>query len=278
MLTSREQYKAALRPLVGDVAWILLRRARRAVSQRLGHHPVIYSVAPHDLSRYHDLLDRLLREGRTELLLEHAHLAHQHRADRVNLVLRHDVDFDPRRLFAMTELEVRSGVRSTVYVRTDGEAYRVQDFQDPLRELARQGFEIGLHSSAFREDSPGWAFLEEVRIFRESLGFAPAVMTTHGFHPFTLKVAVRQERFLRELSRHRVAGILSNEFPGYGFDLTITDSNFSPGRIYTYLTEEFPRLPSYPVGRRVQLLTHPEYWGGAQPDGVAMRTGRREGA
>jgi len=260
MLTPRERLKARLQPMTGDTAWVLLRWARRWLWQHAWQRPVVDSVAPHPLSVYEELVGTLRHNGHAELLLGSAHLAKRHRPDRLNVVLRHDVDFDPRPLFAMTELEVRLGIRSTIYVRADGEAYRLADYQEPLRELVRQGFELGLHSSAYRDRASIPLFQKELCVFQECLGFPPTIMTTHGLYPFPLTLAVRLERFLRELARQRIGGILSDEFPGYGFDVGIADSNFSRGRTYTYLTPEFRRLPSLPVGRRVQVLTHPEYW------------------
>lgn len=66
------------------------------------------------------------------------------RDDRVNIALRHDLDFVPRYGFRMTELDKEHGVRSTTYLRISLQ-YNIMDVIPFYQDFEANGFEVGYH-------------------------------------------------------------------------------------------------------------------------------------
>lgn len=65
------------------------------------------------------------------------------------LVLRHDLDKNPHSMYPMAQVEMRLGVKSSIFVRVMGAEYNPLSYQvvTVLKRLERDGFEIGLHSN-----------------------------------------------------------------------------------------------------------------------------------
>jgi len=59
----------------------------------------------------------------------------------LTLILRHDVEWNPRRALAFAELEIACGFRSTFYFRVDTKAFDLSI----MRQLQDEGFEVGYH-------------------------------------------------------------------------------------------------------------------------------------
>jgi hypothetical protein len=235
---------------------------RRALGFRRALHgsAAVLSAAPHDLGLY----ERMMREG-LETRGVRFLLTGQFRDRRadprcVNLVLRHDIDADPERLFAMADIEARYGIRSTIYVRADEREYRLRDYGDRLRGLYSSGFEIGLHSVAYVASRPDGALSLERGVFAASLGFQPTLLTTHGVYPGSLRLAARRQFFIRETVATTWPTVFSDEFGDQRFDVYLGDANFDAKRTMTYITPDFVQFAGLAPGTTVQLLTHPQYW------------------
>jgi hypothetical protein len=63
------------------------------------------------------------------------------------IILRHDVDIHVRPAYEMSRLEKECGVRSTYFFLTTANTYNLNSTRDRklIREMADEGFEIGLH-------------------------------------------------------------------------------------------------------------------------------------
>ena len=244
-------------------ARVLFWEARRSAVRLRGvfhGRASVLSTAPHGLGLYDRLLREGLATGRVRFLLTQQFRDRSIDPRGVNLVLRHDIDADPERLFAMADIEARRGIRSTIYVRADEREYRLQDFADRLRELHAAGFEIGLHSVAYITTRPDQALAAEADVFGASLGFRPDLLTTHGMHPRSLRLAARRECFIRRSVAAAWPTVFSDEFGGRRFDVYLGDANFDTGRTMTYITRDFVEFGGLAPGTTVQLLTHPQYW------------------
>src|SRR4030042_6360664 len=66
------------------------------------------------------------------------------------ILLRHDIDYLPRRALSIARIEKKLGIRSTYFVRVHGEYYHPFDrLSFPIiEEIIQLGHEIGLHSEA----------------------------------------------------------------------------------------------------------------------------------
>jgi len=64
-------------------------------------------------------------------------------ADRINVLLRHDADFDVG--YGMAELDQKYSVRSTFYVRLHAKEYNLSKVIPFYKDLESKGFEIGYH-------------------------------------------------------------------------------------------------------------------------------------
>jgi hypothetical protein len=75
------------------------------------------------------------------------------------LLLRHDVDFCPRRALAMARLEAGAGYRATYFFLLTSEVYNLltSEWLGALREIVALGHEVGLHydAAALEAWSPG---------------------------------------------------------------------------------------------------------------------------
>lgn len=95
-----------------------------------------------------------------------------YRPDKVNILLRHDMDYDNG--YGMLELDYNHGFRSTSYLRLHAEIYYViQQVTKFYELLEKHGFEVGYHYEVIEQTLKGsqidWDAAE--RLFGEELGF-----------------------------------------------------------------------------------------------------------
>ncbi len=69
--------------------------------------------------------------------------ASSYRPDKINILLRHDADFDSG--IGMVLLDLDHSIRSTTYLRVYGDEYKIEEVRDFYQKLERLGFEVGLH-------------------------------------------------------------------------------------------------------------------------------------
>lgn len=65
------------------------------------------------------------------------------------LLLRHDIDKNPHSMYPLAEVELKLGVKSSIFVRVMGADYNPVSYSvtNDLMDLEKNDFEIGLHSN-----------------------------------------------------------------------------------------------------------------------------------
>ena len=106
------------------------------------------------------------------------------------LILRHDVEWNPRRALALAEIDRACGIRSTFYFRVDTRAYDLT----AMRYLQDEGFEVGYHFNTLDRCHGDFAaatalFEEELRRLREA-GIDVTSVKQHG-NPRVKKVGYK---------------------------------------------------------------------------------------
>ena len=69
--------------------------------------------------------------------------ASSYRPDKINILLRHDADFDNG--IGMVLLDLDHSIRSTTYLRVYADQYKIGEVRNFYQTLERLGFEVGLH-------------------------------------------------------------------------------------------------------------------------------------
>jgi hypothetical protein len=164
------------------------------------------------------------------------------------IILRHDVDFTLEAAWELSRVEERAGVRSTYFVLLTSHYYNPASSRGRwiLRDLARRGFEVGLH-------------------------FDPVVYEDSGIDDLAEQFDA-ERRFLRALAGDEVRSVtihcptshgLYPMFPGV---VNAYDPRwFGPDR---YLSDSLRRWRRNPIDfvrsaaalGRVQVLTHPLHY------------------
>lgn len=222
----------------------------------------VLSFGPHPPGLYDYILERLLKDGGLNVVPARELHSGRVSSGRGSLVLRHDLDAQPEKLRVFTEAERRLGVRSSIYVRVDYDAYDPQQVAGQLRVLRDEGFEIGLHTAAYQAPEPLAALERELERFRTVLGFEALSLNTHGVFPSSRALGARRQEFLQELSRRAAEMNLTavdHNLPGT-YDLLVGDANLALNRRLSYLGRNVLELARLPAGQRGLFLTHPEYW------------------
>lgn len=162
--------------------------------------------------------------------------------------LRHDVDLHPMLCQPTFDVELKLGVRSTVYVMIDNPFYSLREKQiiNYLRRLIIDGFEVGLHFE--------WLSL----VTGKEQDFVSE---------FELAV-----RLLEDVCEHKIRSFSLHQprektpqFNTQGLVSAYDPTKFHPSR---YLSDSRMSFRSDPlefvsrgVSEVIQLLTHPEYYG-----------------
>jgi len=228
--------------------------------RRPDEHPAVAQhIAPHSIALYeHIVLAYVESPACVFVSMRDLILGRLHR-DKVNVILRHDVDGFPERLHLFYEAESRHHVRSTFYVLPSEADYRMADHRDELIELNRLGFDVALHTTAWGRDDQKAYFQWEIDVFRDALGFSPTTFTLHGYRPWSEDVVHRRARFMT-LMPELLALYPDCAGTDYGRpdNLVISDSAFQ-GEVSRWPAGA-PSIQRIPGGGTVKLLTHPNYW------------------
>lgn len=177
------------------------------------------------------------------------------------LVLRHDVEWDPRRALAIAEIEKAHGVRSTFYFRVDTKAFDLAI----MRYLQDEGFEVGYHFNTL--DRCGGNFDRAIALFENDLqqlrgaGIEVKTVCSHG-DPRVKKVGykVNNEIFLRDpnlRARNRLRGeaYLDIDFSCLQY-LSDVGVRWAKAGSTKEVISRIARK-EWPI---VYILTHPDYW------------------
>lgn len=104
------------------------------------------------------------------------------------VILRHDIDNSPEKALQLARLENKLSVRSTYFVLLTSDFYNVfsKRTEDALREIAKQGHEIGLHFDEKRypevfgkpNECVGY-ILKEARLLQDALDLPITTVSMH---------------------------------------------------------------------------------------------------
>ncbi len=177
-------------------------------------------------------------------------------------IVRHDVEWELPRTLAITDLEEKFGIDSSLYVRLDTPVYQPAI----LRRLQSTGFEIGYHYNTL--DRCGGDFAAAAQLFRDDLrrmrddGLVVRSVIPHGDprvkksgYRINSDLIDRYPELYQEMRLIDVATELPRRYPNHTYvrDLGIRWNKASSSQqLVRYL-----RAQEWPV---LYMLTHPDYW------------------
>lgn len=174
------------------------------------------------------------------------------------ILLRHDIDSQPRRHLEIAKIEKSLGISSTFFVRVHGEYYGVFDQENYkiIKKIAQLGHEIGLHSEArtystiYKED-PKNIFLKEKAILEQIIGKKIVSASEHA--PLDRPENFWENHLFKRIGKNKL-GIIYHPF----------DEEL---RKFHYLSDSLGKwregcfcenLNKYD---KIQLLVHADIWG-----------------
>lgn len=244
----------------------LLEETRAAVAsfvRHLEYHgfapPRLLSVSPHNIRLYEYFIRRHLGEGTALITSDELYGGRALERTKSYVLLRHDVDYTPENLHLFTEIEMKLGVRSDIYVVLDETYYDIAPYVADLKYLAKEGFVVGLHTLAPLHDDFYSELRREVDEFERLLGFVPRYFTIHG-PPSVDRPSDwlrMRERFIVKIGP-RMASFGFRGSPSIGgIDAWVEDSG--AGGEFAYLPLAWiDRRPE--MGQILGVLAHPDHW------------------
>ena len=179
----------------------------------------------------------------------------------LTLILRHDVEWNPRRALAFAELEKGFGFRSTFYFRVDTKAFNLSI----MRQLQDEGFEVGYHFNTL--DRCGGDFNKAIALFERELnmlreaGIKVETVCSHG-DPRVKKIGykVNNEIFLRDPNLRSRNGLVGEAYLDIDFSsltyLSDVGIRWNKARSTKELISKIA-CQEWPI---IYMLTHPDYW------------------
>lgn len=124
------------------------------------------------------------------------------------IILRHDVDFSPRKAIDMARIEYQLGVKSTYFVLLSTEFYNVfsKETADILSQIIEMGHEIGLHFDEQRYNATSIDQMKdyvykEASILEKALDSEVNVISMHRPSKFTLNNNIEFEGLINSYSK-----------------------------------------------------------------------------
>jgi hypothetical protein len=223
----------------------------------------VLAVAPYSQYLYQALLVYMQQSGKVHFCKAlDVHRNNGISKSSVNVVLRHDLDSDPLNVKILTNIEEGLGISSSIYVRVDDETYHIESCRDILIELQDKGFEIGIHTVAYREENWKIALLADIDKFRRVLGFTPYSVNTHGYSSDEL-ILKRRSIFLNSMCEDKdiSSQLVLTDHNGTGvYNYGYGDANFARNRSVIYLKNDILRTPQLQPGSNAYFMTHSDYW------------------
>jgi hypothetical protein len=177
---------------------------------------------------------------------------HQARANRRDLILRHDVDQSIPRARVLAEREAAEGWRATYFVLMRTEMYNPwsRAATDEIRAVAALGHEVGLHldATAYGDDvALESGALAECRSLEDVTGAPVRLVSFHRPAPARMggatPIAGRQHTYMDRFTRDM----------GYSSD---SRGAWHHGHVWDH--------PALAQGKALQFLTHAVWWVGQQ--------------
>jgi hypothetical protein len=196
------------------------------------------------LPAYRQLIESLLAQRYSVVSFKES------RADRRDLIVRHDIDMCLDRAVRMATLEAEMGVRGNYFVLLNTEMYNVGSSagQSALRKIAQLGHALGLHFDPSDIDEGDVPKLQkavrcECERLEDYLATPVEVVTFH-----------RPAKWLLGFSEP-LAGRLHGYQPRFFTDMGYCSD--SEGRFRFHHPLDHPAVVE---GRALQLVTHPIWW------------------
>ncbi|MBN2406723.1 MAG: hypothetical protein JXJ19_03400 [Elusimicrobia bacterium] len=217
---------------------------------------------PYDFGIYEEALSGMNGSGKYNFIgMEHVR---EKRDDRINVILRHDIDRmeDVGMLETFLEYELERRMFSSSYIRVDGEKYSPADILEIVRKYAGKGHEFGLHSSCYTHDDCMGRFEWEAGEFLRVFGFRPGSFTQHGMGSRFIE---RRQEFngrLDEAKKRTGISMTDCCMSDVLYHFKVTDANYDYKRKARFLGSYFRSFPYVPYsrGKCYLVLTHPGYW------------------
>lgn len=229
--------------------------------------------APYLASLYRDLLQRLKTDPRCRFQPFTDTTIPDGRTARIRV--RHDVDTPGciANMVAMVTLDASLGVPAAIYVRVDGDDYDPGAAKEAVGRCRALGADVGLHASCYLADDAWGRFRQEIAVFTNHFGFAPASFTMHGLGAYR---AAERQAFCAAVV-HRLADF-GMRFTDCRPEVRSYDHVFEDCHLVDGYASAAPGMTAAGAGRRCLhpdfaaiprflrrgldylVLTHPCYW------------------
>ena len=198
---------------------------------------------------YREMLKKALKEG---FIITNFRDYEKNKKAKKLIILRHDVDYSPKRDLAIAKIEKSLGLKSTFFVRVHGEHYHPFDrgSYPVFKEILQMGHEIGLHYEArtlskFFQNNAIALFRKEKKILEEIFNIKIESASEHRdlrgkklpykFFASKNQLGIKHETYEKDFQK---------------FYLADSSGRWSQGCLCQNLHQ-----------KRIQLLTHPDLWG-----------------
>lgn len=221
---------------------------------------------PHNLAEYRAILSSARQKGYAFLTLREFMLA-THKPSGPFIILRHDIDSDPRTALRFAEIEESLGVRASYF-------FRLKTWQPPILNLLhRRGHEAGYHmeeltSHAVRHHLKKKQmilnalpqikreFAANLARLRQTLDFPLDAVAAHG--DFTYPVLDLGNRLvLKDEALRRKLGIL---YEAYDEELMAAYQNHVSDKPAPWNFHPAPPQEYIARGDDLLFLSHPRWW------------------
>jgi len=198
---------------------------------------------------YREMLKKALKEG---FVISNFRDYQKHKTASKLILLRHDIDYTPKRALEFAKIEKKLGIKSTFFVRVHGEHYYPfeKNTYPIFQDIIKMGHEIGLHYEA-RTLSPTFKisgselFLKEKKVLESILDIEVESASEHR----DLDGKKQPYRFFANKKR---LGIKQETYEKRFQECYLADScgKWNKGCLCENLEHN-----------HIQLLVHPDLWG-----------------
>ncbi len=183
---------------------------------------------------------------------------------RASVFFRHDIDYlgCVRNGPYLMQFHEEFGVPLAIFVRADGEEYKLSDARELVKEAQCRGISVGLHTSCYVHEDFLTVLNSERQDFGFEYGFLPTTFTIHGGS------APQYQGRRRQLVNHAEGNLGELGFcftdcsPAYrSYTYVFQDCDRSEVSGERSLFSDFIAPPVFfPGGSNFLFLAHPSYW------------------